>query len=151
MSENELKLRLTLDVHYTLDGTSRKELERCLQSAAPFLAANGLLSGDTGASVEVWTSNVSLPFSPGEVRSIASRIVAAGGDWSAEMSQRVALCRAVADLDRLLAAVGRELKGCDNLEHAVVCAVKSRMEAIADWHDTAGFNLTLSGRPIWPG
>jgi len=59
MKNDEVRLRLTIDVHYELGRTNVNDLERVLVAAADHLAGNGMLSGETEASVVTWTSAVS--------------------------------------------------------------------------------------------
>lgn len=61
MKSDEAHLRLTVDVHYELGRTDIRDLERVLVAAADHLAGNGMLSGDTEASVLTWASAVSMP------------------------------------------------------------------------------------------
>ena len=61
MRTDELHLRLTIDIHYELGRTDIRELERVLIAAADHLAGNGMLSGETEASVLTWESGVSQP------------------------------------------------------------------------------------------
>lgn len=61
MKDDEAYLRLTIDVHYELGGTPVRDLERVLRSAADHLEAEGLLSGETEASVLTCTSAVTPP------------------------------------------------------------------------------------------
>lgn len=68
MKTDELHLRLTIDVHYELGRTDIRELERVLVAAADHLAGNGMLSGETEASVLTWESGVSLPNRRGMAR-----------------------------------------------------------------------------------
>ena len=59
MRTDEAHLRLTIDVHYELGRTGILDFERVLIEAADHLAANGMLSGETEASVLTWDSGVS--------------------------------------------------------------------------------------------
>jgi len=61
MKNDEAHLRLTIDVHYELGRTDIRDLERVLVAAAEHLAGEGLLSGETEASVLTWDSAVSTP------------------------------------------------------------------------------------------
>ncbi len=61
MKSDEAHLRLTVDVHYELGRTDIRDLERVLVAAASHLAENGMLSGETEASVLAWDSAVSVP------------------------------------------------------------------------------------------
>jgi hypothetical protein len=61
MKDDEVRLRLTIDVHYELGRTNVRDLERVLVAAADHLAGNGMLSGETEASVLTWDSAVSTP------------------------------------------------------------------------------------------
>lgn len=61
MKNDEVQLRLTIDVHYELGRTDIRDLERVLVAAADHLAENGMLSGETEASVLTWESSVSTP------------------------------------------------------------------------------------------
>jgi hypothetical protein len=61
MKNDEAHLRLTIDVHYELGRTDIRDLERVLVGSADHLAGEGLLSGDTEASVLTWSSAVSTP------------------------------------------------------------------------------------------
>lgn len=58
MKDDEARLRLVIDIHYELGRTDKRELWHTLISAADYLAANGLLSGATEASVLTWDSRV---------------------------------------------------------------------------------------------
>lgn len=58
MKNDEAKLRLTIDVHYELGRTDIRDLVKVLVAAADHLAGNGMLSGDTEASVLTWESSV---------------------------------------------------------------------------------------------
>ena len=53
-----MKLRLTLDVDYILNGTDPQDLKDMLRAIALNAVLNGMLSDDTDAEVEDWTSNV---------------------------------------------------------------------------------------------
>jgi hypothetical protein len=66
MKTDEVRLRLTVDVHYELGRTAIQDLERVLMAAADHLAENGMLSGETEASVLSWESAVSTP--PEDIR-----------------------------------------------------------------------------------
>ena len=59
MKDDEAYLRLTIDVHYELGRTDIRDLERVLVAAADHLSGNGMLSGETEASVLTWESAVS--------------------------------------------------------------------------------------------
>jgi hypothetical protein len=61
MKDEEVRLRLTIDVHYELGRADIRDLERVLVAAADHLAGNGMLSGETEASVLTWESAVSTP------------------------------------------------------------------------------------------
>ena len=61
MKDDEAHLRLTIDVHYELGRTDIRDIERVLMAAADHLAGNGMLSGETEASVLTWESAVSTP------------------------------------------------------------------------------------------
>ena len=61
MKDDEVHLRLTVDIHYELGRTDIRDLERVLVAAADHLAGNGMLSGETEASVLTWESSVSTP------------------------------------------------------------------------------------------
>lgn len=56
MKSDEVTLSLTIKVRYEMGRTSSDELASILVQAADHLAANGLLSGDTEASVLTWDS-----------------------------------------------------------------------------------------------
>jgi len=58
MRHDQVKLRLTIDVIYDLGCTDVKDLKRVLVMASEHLDENGLLSGETEASVEHWESTV---------------------------------------------------------------------------------------------
>jgi hypothetical protein len=55
---DQVKLRLTIDVIYTLYGAGVAELKRTLINASQHLEENCLLSGETAACVEHWESTV---------------------------------------------------------------------------------------------
>lgn len=59
MRNDEAKMRLTIEVTYDLGRTDVRELERVLVAAADRLASEGLLSGETEATVTTWASSVS--------------------------------------------------------------------------------------------
>ena len=61
MKDDEAYLRLTIDIHYELGRTDIRDLERVLVAAADHLSGNGMLSGETEASVLTWESAVSTP------------------------------------------------------------------------------------------
>jgi hypothetical protein len=61
MKNDEAILTLTIKVHYELGCTDIKDLEKVLVAAADHLDDEGLLSGDTEASVLNWESSVSSP------------------------------------------------------------------------------------------
>lgn len=58
MRNDQIKLRLTIDVTYDLGRTDVKDLKQVLVRASEHLYIEGLLSGDTEASVEQWGSTV---------------------------------------------------------------------------------------------
>ena len=58
MENDEAHLTLKIDISYDLGRTEIRELERILISAADYLAGNGMLSGETEASVLRWSSGV---------------------------------------------------------------------------------------------
>jgi hypothetical protein len=58
MKNDELNLRLTIDVCYEMGRTSQQELELVLANAADHLAEKGLLSGETEASLLFWNSAI---------------------------------------------------------------------------------------------
>jgi hypothetical protein len=58
MDDDKAVLRLTIEAHYTLGRTDIRDLKDVLVAAADHLYDNGLLSGDTEADVENWTSSV---------------------------------------------------------------------------------------------
>lgn len=58
MGNDQIKLRLQIDVTYDLGRTDVKDLKRVLGRAAEHLNDEGLLSGDTEASVELWGCTV---------------------------------------------------------------------------------------------
>lgn len=60
MSDDQIKLRLAIDVSYDKNDEAQKEIELALSDAAGHLAANGLLSGATAALVISWESRVSV-------------------------------------------------------------------------------------------
>jgi hypothetical protein len=66
MENDEVHLRLTIDVHYELGRTDVRDLERVLIAAADRLAGEGLLSGETEASVLTWDSAVITPNAGGQ-------------------------------------------------------------------------------------
>ena len=74
MKTDELHLRLTIDVYYEMGRTDIRDLERVLIAAADHLAGNGMLSGETEASVLTWESGVSQPNAQGEARPPAQRL-----------------------------------------------------------------------------
>lgn len=57
--DDEVHLRLTIDVRYELGRTSVQDLEAALVAAADHLAKEELLSGETEASVLTWEAEVS--------------------------------------------------------------------------------------------
>jgi hypothetical protein len=52
------KLTLTLEVDYDLQGADVDELRTNLRTIAEFAAANGMITGDTEATVETWSASV---------------------------------------------------------------------------------------------
>jgi hypothetical protein len=59
LKDDEIRLRLTIDVRYEMGRTNAADLAKVLVKAVDHLADNGLLSGDTEASVVNWTFAVS--------------------------------------------------------------------------------------------
>src|SRR5690606_29317862 len=59
MKNNELNLRLTIDVNYELGRTSKQDLEKVLTNAAEHIVDNGLLTGETEADALSWDYSVS--------------------------------------------------------------------------------------------
>ena len=55
-----MKARLTIEVDYDGDITAM-EAESVLQCAADHLAGEGLLSGETGGLVKMWSAKVEVP------------------------------------------------------------------------------------------
>jgi len=60
MKDDEVRLRLTIEVHYELGRTDVDELQKTLIAAAQHLADNGMLSGETEASVLTWDASASI-------------------------------------------------------------------------------------------
>jgi len=58
MRNDQVKLRLTIDVVYDIGRTNVTDLKKVLVRAAEHLDEEGLLSGETEASVERWVSTV---------------------------------------------------------------------------------------------
>ena len=54
----KVSLKLTITVNYDLNGASKAEMEEQLHHAAGFLASQGLLSGNSEATVSKWEENV---------------------------------------------------------------------------------------------
>ena len=77
MKNDEAILTLTITVHYELGRTDIKTLERVLVAAADHLNDEGLLSGDTEASVHNWKAEVSSP--DDSVRGFDRLVVEGGG------------------------------------------------------------------------
>lgn len=59
MKNNELNLRLTIDVNYELGRTSKQDLKKVLTNAAEHIVDNGLLTGETEADALSWDYSVS--------------------------------------------------------------------------------------------
>ena len=55
---DKVSLKLTIFVKYDLNGTSKAEMEDQLHYAAGFLAGEGLLSGNSEATVSTWSEEV---------------------------------------------------------------------------------------------
>jgi hypothetical protein len=55
-----VRLRLTLDVEYELNGESVERMKAYLNEIGPRAANTGLMTGDTAAEVEEWASNVKV-------------------------------------------------------------------------------------------
>ena len=66
--DDEVHLRLTIDVHYELGRTSVQDLEKVLVAAAEHLAKEELLSGKTEASVLTWGAEVFDPAVQSELK-----------------------------------------------------------------------------------
>lgn len=59
------KLRLTIEVEYTLNGASIQELKENLAAGAEYLAGIGMFTQDTEAEVETWDEEVvEMPSEP---------------------------------------------------------------------------------------
>lgn len=58
MSNDRTTLKLTIEVEYEMGRTDIRDLERVLVSAADHLVGNGMLTGETEASVLTWDSSV---------------------------------------------------------------------------------------------
>lgn len=60
MSENSdvVKLRLTLDVTYDLQGVGTEEMQARLHAMVQNAVSEGMLTGDTPAEVEAWETHV---------------------------------------------------------------------------------------------
>jgi hypothetical protein len=58
MDENVVTLQLSMDVTYNLNGTSIDELKGLLDYAVKHLSGNGMLSGETPATVEGWDHEI---------------------------------------------------------------------------------------------
>lgn len=57
-SNDLVKLRLTVDVHYHANGTSITKLENMLKGIADHAANRGLMTEETPAEVETWYAHV---------------------------------------------------------------------------------------------
>lgn len=53
-----MKLRLIMDVEYEPDGVSEQELREMLDSVPRRATSEGMLTQDTPATVESWTSRI---------------------------------------------------------------------------------------------
>ena len=53
-----VKLRLVLDIDYIPDGTPKEELERMLKAIPDRAAEDGLMTCDTRAMVDSWSTRV---------------------------------------------------------------------------------------------
>ena len=53
-----LKLRLTIDVEYELNGAQQKTLENLLHEIADDASGDGYMTGDTEATVKHWSAKV---------------------------------------------------------------------------------------------
>lgn len=79
------------------------------------------------------------------VANLAERALFAGGDWRAKMDATDALALATEDTSALTEAAAGQLVACDgDFAHAVRCAIKDRMEVVADWYETTGFEVSFA-------
>jgi len=53
-------LRLTMDIHYNLNGCPINEVEERLADIPAMIAGEGMLTGASEAEVETWSSNVEV-------------------------------------------------------------------------------------------
>jgi len=53
-----MTLKLTLTVTYNPNGVSEKELAGNLRYLAEYAMGNGILTGETGATVEAWEDTI---------------------------------------------------------------------------------------------
>lgn len=119
MRTDEAHLRLTIDVHYELGRTSILDLERVLIEAADHLAANGMLSGETEASVLTWDSGV-LEIASDDARTATTR-------------------RVVESVGESLKEMRLTIPGADEIEQIILAAVSVRdnteqeRNELADW------------------
>lgn len=60
MKNDEVRMELTINIHYELGRTSIRELEQRLIKASEFLESSGQLEEGTEASVLGWESSVSV-------------------------------------------------------------------------------------------
>ena len=63
---NKLCLRLIVDVIYDPSGVSTQELKGLLEAIIPRAAGDGLLTGETPATVDTYYANVSVYYEPRE-------------------------------------------------------------------------------------
>ena len=55
---SKIKLKLVLEVLYAQNGTSESELKTMLEDSVNHAVGNGLLTGETQATVDTWSCNV---------------------------------------------------------------------------------------------
>ena len=79
-----------------------------------------------------------------QVTGLVERAMFKGGDWRGKMEWSDALYKAKADIaDVSIRAETHLDKGAGTLEHAVLLALKDRMESAADYYDSTGFDLVV--------
>ncbi len=119
MRTDEAHLRLTIDVHYELGRTGILDLERVLIEAADHLAANGMLSGETEASVLTWDSGVS-EVAPEDAIPDAIRHALETAEEALQESRQQIL--ETADIEQII--------------HAALCVrghTEQELDALTDW------------------
>lgn len=87
MSENSdvVKLRLTLDVTYDLQGVGTEEMQARLHVMVQNAVSEGMLTGDTPAEVEAWETHVTeVPLADEEEIATYLQEQIEGGHISAE-------------------------------------------------------------------